>query len=117
MGPAQSMGTVPAADRAIVDPAKVRLYLLSAAHRVGRFKARFFGRFGFHAGDPDELVCALLSHVRDNAVAATETSPYGTKYRVEGPLTCPDRRNPRVATVWMILNGESLPRFVTAFPC
>jgi len=34
--------TLPNADRAVIDPAKIRDYLLAAAHPVGRFKARFF---------------------------------------------------------------------------
>jgi hypothetical protein len=111
------MATVPACDRATIDPAKIQNYLLSPTHPVGRLKARFFGRFGFDASDPDEFIRALLSHVRDNPVATTETSPFGTKYRVEGPLPSPDGRNPYVGTVWMIATGEALPRFVTAFPC
>jgi hypothetical protein len=111
------MATVPACDRAIIDPAKIQRYFLSPTHPVGRLKARFFGRFGFDAGNPDALIWALLSHVRDNPIATTEASSFETKYRIEGPLPSPDGRNPRVGTVWMILNGEALPRFVTAFPC
>jgi hypothetical protein len=111
------MATVPGCDRATIDRAKIQSYLLSPTHPVGRLKAQFFVRFGFDAGDPDQLIRALLSHVRDNPVATTEASSFGTKYRVEGPLPSPDGRNPRVGTVWMILNGEAVPRFVTAFPC
>jgi hypothetical protein len=37
--------SLPNADRAIVDPAKVRDYLLS--HPVGRFKAAFFLSLGY----------------------------------------------------------------------
>jgi hypothetical protein len=33
---------LPHAERAIVDPAKLHGYVLSASHPVGRFKARFF---------------------------------------------------------------------------
>lgn len=39
--------SLPNADRAIVDPAKVRDYLLSASHPVGRFKAAFFLSLGY----------------------------------------------------------------------
>ena len=56
-------------------------------------------------------------HVRTNAVAHAEVSPYGTKYCVEGPLRSPDGRNPSVSTVWVVLDGDTIPRFVTAFPC
>lgn len=101
---------------AIVAPTKVRNYLLAATHRLGRAKARFFEKHGFR-GDPDALIEALLRHVRNNAIADTERSSYGTKYRVDGPLISPDGRNPDVSTVWIVLTGELMPRFVTAFPC
>jgi|SoiMethySBSTD1v2_1073268.scaffolds.fasta_scaffold234492_4 hypothetical protein len=111
------MATVPNCDWSIVDPTKITDYLLSGAHPIGWAKARFFKRFGFREDAPGELVQALLAHVRDHAVADTETSSYGTKYRVDGPLASPDGRNPSVSTVWIILDGETIPRFVTAFPC
>ena len=34
--------SLPNLDRAVIDPAKVRDYLLSDVHPVGRFKAAFF---------------------------------------------------------------------------
>jgi hypothetical protein len=40
---------LPNADRAVVDPAKLRDYLLAAGHPVGRFKARFFVSLGYVA--------------------------------------------------------------------
>jgi hypothetical protein len=38
---------LPNPDRAVVDDAKVRDYLLSPSHPVGRFKAVFFAALGF----------------------------------------------------------------------
>jgi hypothetical protein len=38
---------LPNAQKAIVDEKKVREYLLSPSHPVGRFKAKFFGSIGF----------------------------------------------------------------------
>lgn len=38
---------LPAADRAYVDPAKVRDYLLSPVHPEGQFKAAFFRALGY----------------------------------------------------------------------
>lgn len=40
---------LPYADRAEIDPVKLRDYLLSTEHPLGRFKARFFGALGFSA--------------------------------------------------------------------
>jgi hypothetical protein len=38
---------LPNADRALIDEARIREYLLSDAHPVGRFKAAFFRSLGF----------------------------------------------------------------------
>jgi hypothetical protein len=111
------MATVPHCNEAVIEPAKIADYLLSATHPIGRAKAVFFTRFGFRADAPEELGLALLAHVRANAIADIEASAYGTKYRVDGVLASPDGRNPLVSTVWIILDGETIPRFVTAFPC
>jgi len=38
---------IPNADRATIDATKLRDYLLSATHPIGRFKARFLTALGF----------------------------------------------------------------------
>lgn len=38
---------LPYADRAVVEPSKVRDYLLSASHPIGRFKAAVFFALGY----------------------------------------------------------------------
>lgn len=111
------MASVPNADHAVIDLQKVSSYLLSGTHPVGRTKAVFFRRFGFREDAPEELLQALLDHVRASTAAKVEFSVYGTKYRVDGPLGSPDGRNPLVSSVWIILVGEASPRFITAFPC
>jgi hypothetical protein len=40
---------LPAAERALIEPAKVRDYLLSRQHPVGRFKAVLFESLGYSA--------------------------------------------------------------------
>jgi hypothetical protein len=42
---------IPGADRAVVDEAKIRHYLLSPEHPVGDPKARFFKALGFSRSD------------------------------------------------------------------
>jgi hypothetical protein len=108
---------VPNKEQAIVDAAKVSGYLLSSTHPIGRAKAQFFHRFGFRDDAPDDLAQALLNHVRTFPVAQVEPSTYGTKYRVDGPVASPDGRNPLVSSVWIILQGDTIPRFITVFPC
>jgi hypothetical protein len=46
---------LPNADRAEIDPEKLHGYLLSLAHPVGRFKARFFTALGYSAARWREL--------------------------------------------------------------
>ena len=50
---------LPNADSAIVDEEKLRGYLLSPNHPVGRFKARFFFALGFSAEQWIELADAF----------------------------------------------------------
>ncbi len=40
---------MPGAERAVIDSAKIRDYLLSPSHPVGRFKAVFFASLGYTA--------------------------------------------------------------------
>ena len=41
---------LPNAEQAVVDEVKIRTYLLSSEHPVGRFKAAFFRGLGFESG-------------------------------------------------------------------
>jgi len=52
---------LPNADRAVVEDAKVRDYLLSPSHPVGRFKSVFFIALGFSLDQWQILRDALLS--------------------------------------------------------
>ncbi len=42
---------VPNAERAIISPEKLRAYLLSTSHPLGRFKAAFFATLGYTEED------------------------------------------------------------------
>jgi hypothetical protein len=52
---------LPNADHAVVDERKVRDYLLSRSHPVGRFKAAFLARGGFSNDSVDLLIAELLN--------------------------------------------------------
>ncbi|MBW2535538.1 MAG: hypothetical protein JRI55_28865 [Deltaproteobacteria bacterium] len=108
---------LPDFQQGIISPTKVIGYLLSFSHRQGRAKAEFFARFGFVADAWTELADSLRRHAAGNEVVKIERSPFGTRYIVEGPLTTPDDRNPEVRAVWFVERGETVPRFVTAYPC
>jgi hypothetical protein len=107
---------VPDAVNAIVDRRKVSDYLLSAAHPHGRHKAVFFRRFGFRHTEPEVLISALITHVNRHDIAAQSDNAFGTRYNVDGALTCPDERAPVIRSVWFVAVDETMPRFVTAIP-
>lgn len=106
---------IPGADRAIVDPAKVRDYLLSSEHRVGSAKARFFAQLGFDGQNWAVLQEQLYGFAKQEAQFGRATR-FGQKYVVSSTIEGPSGRRASLVVVWIILNGEDFPRFVTAYP-
>ena len=107
---------LPNADRAVVEREKITEYLLSPMHRHGRGKADFFRKFGFGDADWNGFASALLRHAAQHEVKKIEDSAFGRRYTVEGEMGTPDGRAPTIRSIWFILNGETIPRFVTAYP-
>lgn len=106
---------IPGAERAVVDAAKIRDYLLSPGHRVGGAKARFFTQLGFEAENWQPLQDELLRLAQGNAAVA-DSNRFGQKYVVLGTIQGPTGRSAPVVVVWIVLHGEVVPRFVTAYP-
>lgn len=107
---------IPNAHRAVIEPAKLRDYLLSPTHPVGRFKAPFFLALGYSAAAWHRLEADLRSqHLRQDAVPVPPT-PYGQKYVIRATLVGPAGAPARVVTVWVVRVGEDFARFVTAYP-
>ncbi|MEO7726834.1 MAG: DUF6883 domain-containing protein [Burkholderiales bacterium] len=108
--------SLPNADRAEIDPAKVRDYQLSEAHPVGRFKAAFFVTLGYSADRWELLHEDLLALARTGPAAPGKPSAFGRTFEVDGILTGPSGRSTDVRTVWIVRAKEDSPKFVTAFP-
>jgi hypothetical protein len=107
---------LPNASHAIVEASKITDYLLAFDHPEGGAKAEFFTRFGFSVDRWQVLSCALIDHARAHQVSSILENPYGTKYRVDGQIQCPDGRSPRIRAVWIMDRGSTVPRLVTAYP-
>jgi len=107
---------LPYADRAIVDPAKLRDYLLSSSHPVGRFKARVFLALGYTPEAWEVLRDHLLALARTGDAVPGQPSPFGQKYKVSGTLTGPSGRAAKITAVWLLAPGKEQPTFVTAYP-
>jgi len=107
---------LPGAERAVVDAAKVRDYLLSVEHPVGRAKARFFAALGFTRAEWPALRRALLELAANGEAMPAESTRFGQKYVVRGTIRGPTGRMGQVPSAWIVLAGEDFPRLVTAYP-
>lgn len=108
--------TLPHAHLALIDPAKVRGYLLSASHPIGRFKYAPFLSLGYTADAWEQLGDDLLTIARADPAIPGSATAFGQKFEVDNMLTGPNGNTARINTVWIMLAGESAPRFVTALP-
>jgi hypothetical protein len=107
---------LPNGGSAIVSEAKIRDYLLSPTHPIGRFKATFFSALGYTIDNWERLQADLRELAESGEAFAGQESPYGQKYEVRGILAGPLGRQADLITVWIVLNGGTYPQFVTAYP-
>lgn len=107
---------VPHAELVVVEREKVCAYVLNAEHRHGASKATFFSEFGFTSESRQLLAQALREHGRRHDVSGKKEAGFGPRYVVDGELTTPEGRRPRVRTVWQIDHRQTAPRLITAHP-
>ena len=107
---------LPNAATAVIEPSKVRDYLLSPSHPIGRFKAVVFTALGYSQEDWPRLHEDLLLHGRSGQARLAEATEYGRKYLVSGNLTGPNGRTGGFVSVWLVESEASAPRFLTAYP-
>ena len=107
---------LPNRERAYVPAEKLRGYLLSESHAVGRAKARFFLAHGYTATAPDQFAEDLLRLARDSEIEREVASSHGTKYVISGTLKTPTGTTVAVRTVWIVEPDDDRPRLVTAYP-
>lgn len=102
--------------RALVEPGKVRGYLLSNSHPVGRFKSGFFMSLGYTQDDWMKLRDDLVELAANGAAIPVGETKFGRKFEVTGILTGPTGRSANIRTVWMVASDGAAPRFITAYP-
>lgn len=107
---------LPGVERAFINPAKVRDYLLSPEHPIGRSKAEIFRGMGYSRDNWQQLSADLLKLAQNGEAEPQEATEYGQKYAVDGFLQGPRPRVMNTRTAWIILLEEDFPRFLTAFP-
>jgi len=100
---------------AIIPSEKLRDYLLSTAHPIGRYKSIFFRFLGYSQEQWQVLERDLRANLSNEAQLSGRTE-YGQKFTVRGVLSGPNGRAAAIVSVWIILTAETAPRFVTAYP-
>ena len=108
--------SLPNANRAVVDANKLRDYLLSSSHPVGRFKATVFFALGYSAAGWELLRDDILAIARTRQAVPGLSGPFGRKFEVNGILTGPNGRSADIRTIWLVRSEDEAPRFVTAYP-
>ena len=107
---------LPNGHHAVIEPGKVRDYLLSATHSIGRFKAVVLFSMGYETDHWQVLRDDLLTLGRMGTAIPGQQSKFGRKFEVDGMLVGPSGRALPFRTIWILRAGEESPRFVTAFP-
>jgi hypothetical protein len=107
---------LPNAGNVVIEPAKLRDYLLSRFHYSGRFKAAFFETLGYAREDWRRLARDFEELAETEDAVPSRHNGYGQMYVVSGRLEGPSGRQASVTTVWIVRDDENSPRFVTAYP-
>ena len=95
---------------------KIEDYLLSKTHPIGKTKAHFFNQVGYTLQNRNLLINDFHTIVKENSVANKIETEFGTKYLVKGSIGERFGNRVGVVTVWIIEEGTSFPRFITAYP-
>lgn len=107
---------LPNPDRAVVDDAKVRDYLLSREHPVGQFKAAVFASAGYRRESWQTLKADLIAVALLDGARLKATTQYGRLFELPAILEGPVQRALPVTTVWLVPRGGEFPRLVTVYP-
>ena len=106
---------LPRGDSVSIDERKIRTYLLSKTHPVGRFKARVFASAGFTEATSDAFGTQIRALAATGEVSGVEDTEFGRKYTVPGALAGPIG-TVQVLTVWIEEPGQTSLRLVTVQP-
>ena len=106
---------MPNAERAVVDPRKLREYCLSPQHPRGRHKARVFKSvLGVTAGNADELRETLLAAAQSDQAVAGEQDQFGQRYVVDVFVGGP-AGSAMIRSTWIVRYGDDFPRLTSCY--
>jgi hypothetical protein len=74
-----------------------------------------FPSLGYTSGHWKRLENDIRAILRNYAICG-ECTDYGQKFEVRGNMIGPAGKTALIVTAWIVLEGEEIPRFVTAYP-
>lgn len=110
------MAQIPNYEKAFIDPAKIKKYILSSLHPIGRFKAALFQRMGYTEENWEQLIYDIRQYHLPLEAKPVEKTKYGQKYEINGLIRGPNGKIVMLRSIWIILKGEDIPRFITIYP-
>ena len=81
---------------AYIPRSKLKDYLFSETHVIGRTKAKLMHMFGFYESNIDLLEQGLIRIAQNQEVIEDVSSPHGKKYIIDGLLDNPINRPVKV---------------------
>lgn len=109
------MALLPNCKHAIIESAKLKDYILSPNHPLGKFKAKFFEEAGYLQGAWEILAKDIRAQHLSKDAKKGNLSFLGKKYEITAPLKGP-KSTVTITSVWIILKGEEVPRLITLMP-
>lgn len=110
------MARLPAAPHAVVDPEKLRDYVLSPDHAHGRHKARvFLSALGIDQDNWEYLREQIITGVVDAEVSEVRAGRYGLRYSVPILIEGLNGETHEVITGWIVEQEGAPPRLTTAY--
>jgi hypothetical protein len=110
------MATLPDAHRAIIDAEKLRDYVLSPDHDLGKHKARvFMSALGIGRDSWAYLREQIATRVLVAEVSEVRTGRHGVRYSVPMLIEGLNGQTHEVTTGWIIDQEGAPPRLTTAY--
>ena len=107
--------TIPNAENAVVDVAKLTDYCLNRDHPRGRHKARVFAAaLGLNVENAADLQAALLHAVSEEPATITIRDEFGQRYVVDFTMEGP-AGTARVRSSWIIRTEEDFRRLTSCY--
>jgi hypothetical protein len=110
------MAQLPNYEKAIIDPVKIKNYILSHTHPIGRFKAVVFENLGYTFENWNQLIDDIRKYHLQCSAKRSEKTVYGQKYSIIAMIKGPNGNQIIFKSIWIILKGENVPRFITIYP-